>query len=102
MRDYFSFAIIGIALATILLVVFICTSMRLDKADFTFCNNDEIRTVDPALASGNIEGRILGGVFEGLCAWDPKTCEPGPGVAKSWDLSSDKLTYTFHLRDNAK
>lgn len=102
MRDNFSIAIIGVALATILLVVYICTSMRLDKADFTFCNNDEIRTVDPALASGNIEGRILGGVFEGLCAWDPKTCEPGPGVAKSWDVSPDGLTYTFHLRDNAK
>ena len=29
-------------------------------------------------------------------------CEPGPGVAKSWDISPDGLTYTFHLRDNAK
>lgn len=102
MRDYFSFVIIGIAIVAILLVIFICTSMRLDKADFTFCNNDEIRTVDPALASGNIEGRIISAVFEGLCAWDPKTCVPGPGVAKSWDISPDGLTYTFHLRDNAK
>jgi ABC-type oligopeptide transport system substrate-binding subunit len=32
---------------------------------------------------------------------DPKG-DVAPGVAKSWDVSTDGLTYTFHLRGNAK
>jgi oligopeptide transport system substrate-binding protein len=27
---------------------------------------------------------------------------PQPGIAESWDISSDNLTYTFHLRKDAK
>ncbi len=34
--------------------------------------------------------------------WDPKTLDSKPGVAKSWDISSDNLTYTFHIRPEAK
>ncbi|HEY2762040.1 MAG TPA: peptide ABC transporter substrate-binding protein, partial [Pirellulales bacterium] len=38
----------------------------------------------------------------GLVNWDPKTLESIPGIAKSWDISDDRLTYTFHLRDDAR
>lgn len=102
MRDNFTIAIIVICAVVAALVLTACYTMRSDKAEFTFCNNDEIKTVDPAVASGNIEGRIIGALFEGLCVWNPKNCAPMPGVAQSWDISSDGLTYTFHLRENAR
>ena len=73
----------------------------LPPADFTFCNGDEIKTVDPAIVTGSPEGRIIRGLFEGLCNWDPKDLRPTPGVAKSWDISADQKTYTFHLREDA-
>lgn len=38
-------------------------------------------------------------VGEGLVRNDNGTIVPG--VAEYWDISSDNLTYTFHLRDNA-
>jgi oligopeptide transport system substrate-binding protein len=73
----------------------------LPPADFTFVNGTEIKTVDPNMANGVPEGRIIREVFEGLCTWHPTDLHPIPGVAESWAISADKKTYTFHLRDNA-
>jgi oligopeptide transport system substrate-binding protein len=74
----------------------------LPPADFTFSNGSEIKTVDPAIVTGQPEGRIVWALFEGLCAWDPKTLEAVPGVAERWEQSEDKRTYTFYLRDAAR
>ncbi len=101
MTDKFTLTILGVSAVMVITVVVACCTMRAEKAEFTFCNNDEIKTVDPALASGNIEGRIIDAVFEGLCCWHPKTCQPMPGVAERWTISPDGLKYTFYLRDNA-
>ncbi|KAB2703001.1 peptide ABC transporter substrate-binding protein, partial [Brucella intermedia] len=46
-------------------------------------------------------GALLRDLYEGLVTEDGKG-ELIPGVAQSWDISSDGLTYTFRLRDNAK
>ena len=40
-------------------------------------------------------------MYESLLAFSP-TLEPKPLLAKSWDLSEDRKTYTFHLQDNVK
>lgn len=40
-------------------------------------------------------------IFQGLLAFTPKL-EPLPYLAKSWDVSDDRLTYTFHLQDGVK
>jgi len=74
---------------------------RLPPADFTFTNGDEIKTVDPALVTGQPEGRIIWALFEGLCRWHPETLEPLPGMAESWEVSPDKRTYTFAIRPDA-
>ncbi len=75
---------------------------RLPPADMTFCNGDEVKSLDPAVSQSDSEGNVLRALYEGLCQYDPKTLEATPGVAESWDLSDDKLTYTFHLRKNAR
>ncbi|MEZ5974907.1 MAG: ABC transporter substrate-binding protein [Planctomycetota bacterium] len=59
------------------------------------------RASDPAKVTGVPEGRVIRCLYEGLVIKDPKDLSPVPGVAKSWDISEDKKTYTFHLRDNA-
>ena len=68
---------------------------------FRFSNGAEPETIDPGLMSGQPDGRIARTLFEGLLVPDPVTLEPIPGVAESWELSPDGLTYTFHLRQNA-
>lgn len=78
-------------------------SFRPDSpADFTFINMTEIQSVDPAIVSGQVEGRIIEAIFEGLTSWDPKTLAPLPGVAERWEISPDGRIYTFHLRADAK
>ena len=67
-------------------------------AEFILTNGSEPESLDPHLISGNIEHRIYETIFEGLLIYDPKTAEAIPGVAESWTVSSDNLTYTFKLR----
>ncbi len=65
---------------------------------FTFNNGAEPEHLDPAVMSGQPDGRIARLVFEGLCTADPKTLDARPGQAERWELSDDRLTWTFHLR----
>ncbi len=94
-------------LATVLLVgllaggVALVSGARLTPADFTFNNGTEVTTLDPATVTGVPEGRVLRAIFEGLVVKHPKTLAPEPGMAESWEVSPDGLTYTFHIRDDA-
>ncbi len=54
--------------------------------------------LDPGLQSGAEDQRISLALFEGLTIAHPKTLEPLPGVAESWTISTDGLTYSFVLR----
>ena len=65
-------------------------------------NYGEPRVLDPALAEGIPESNILFGLYEGLVRADGATLEPRPGVAASWDVSPDQMTYIFHLRPDAQ
>jgi len=66
-----------------------------------FGNGTNIQTTDPHIATGLPEHHVITSIFEGLVTKNPYTLEPEPGVAESWDISSDGLTYTFYLRENA-
>jgi len=70
-------------------------------ADLVICNGDEPQSLDPAIITGQLEGRICLALFEGLT-----TRNAGgaiiPGMAESWTISPDGLTYTFHLRPGIK
>jgi oligopeptide transport system substrate-binding protein len=70
-------------------------------ADLTLCNGAEPQSLDPAIITGEPEIRIVQALFEGLTTRNAKG-EVIPGVAQSWTLSPDGLTYTFTLRPNAK
>jgi oligopeptide transport system substrate-binding protein len=66
-------------------------------ADLTLCNGDEPQTLDPAIVTGQLEGRICLALFEGLTTRDPAG-NIVPGMAERWERSADGKTYTFHLR----
>jgi len=65
---------------------------------FTFNLGAEPESFDPALATGQPDGRVCRLMFEGLTQPDPRTLETRPAQAYRWDVSADGLTYTFHLR----
>lgn len=62
---------------------------------------EDPKTIDPALNTSTGAGTIIDNAFEGLMRLDENE-KAKPGVAKSYEVSDDKLVYTFHLRDNAK
>lgn len=59
------------------------------------------KTIDPGLNNSVEGGHVITNAFEGLTNLD-KNEKPVPGVAEKWEVSSNGLTYTFHLRKNAK
>jgi oligopeptide transport system substrate-binding protein len=75
---------------------------RLPPADFTFVNETEVASVDPALITGQPEGRIAWAIFEGLTRLRADNNLHEPGVAERWDVSDDRRVYTFHLRKAAR
>jgi oligopeptide transport system substrate-binding protein len=70
-------------------------------ADLTICNGDEPQTLDPAIVTGQLEGRICLALFEGLTTRDAAG-NIIPGMAQSWTRSPDGKTYTFIIRPDAK
>ena len=41
-------------------------------------------------------------IYDGLVEYHPKTMEPIPAIAESWEISPDSTIFTFHLRRNAR
>jgi len=76
-------------------------SKRSQEVDFIFVNGVEPKSLDPAIITGQSDGRIASALFEGLTSRD-EFGKIGPGVAERWEVSADGKTYTFRLRNNAK
>ncbi len=74
----------------------------LPRADFAFVSGGELTSLDPHTVTGIPEGRVLRALYEGLVGRDPRTLEPVPAAAESWEVSSDGREYLFHLREGAR
>ncbi|HEY7899278.1 MAG TPA: ABC transporter substrate-binding protein [Gemmatimonadaceae bacterium] len=59
------------------------------------------RSLDPALSTDVPTGRAVSYVFDGLARFTPKA-EVVPDLATSWQLASDGVTYTFHLKQGVR
>lgn len=69
-----------------------------DKVTFRIANGAEPESLDPAKIQGVPEHRIFETLFEGLIVYDPQSADGVPGLAESWEVSEDGMTYTFKLR----
>jgi oligopeptide transport system substrate-binding protein len=59
----------------------------------------EPASLDWNLANRRIDSLVIDSLQEGLIEVGPHR-EPAPVLAKSWDISADGQTYTFHIRDD--
>ncbi|HEB60190.1 MAG TPA: peptide ABC transporter substrate-binding protein [Phycisphaeraceae bacterium] len=86
------------------LILFSAGEARQPRADFVFVNRGSIQSLDPQRMTYTQDMRIGDCIYEGLLRID--NFDPDwrviPGVAKSWEVSPDGLTYTFHLRQEAR
>jgi oligopeptide transport system substrate-binding protein len=65
-------------------------------------NLTEPTDLDPQIITSQQDFNIVIALMEGLTQYDPQDLHPVPGVADKWEVSSDGLTWTFHLRDSAR
>lgn len=67
--------------------------------------NVVIQPEPPSLMLGLVQNapaqQVAGNIYEGLLRYDTKL-NPMPSLAKSWEVSADGLTYTFHLQNGVK
>jgi peptide/nickel transport system substrate-binding protein/oligopeptide transport system substrate-binding protein len=58
--------------------------------------------LDPLHTFTSTEAQIYTAIYEGLVTYHPFTLEPMPAVAEYWEISSDRKTYRFHIRESAR
>ena len=69
----------------------------------TFARFFETQNLDPAGVADNGSIFVRVQIFNTLVEADPDTLpDVGPGVADEWSSSADGMTWTFHIRDNAR
>ncbi|RIK75183.1 MAG: peptide ABC transporter substrate-binding protein [Planctomycetota bacterium] len=96
-------ALLAVPLAVLAVFAWAVSGERRPAADFTFVNETEIFSVDPAIAHGQPEGRIVNVLFEGLYRYHHETMAPKPGVAEALpEISADGRVYTIRLRPDAR
>ena len=79
--------------------IFSCTSNSSDENRTVFNINldDGLTSLDPAFARNRNALWITNQLFNGLVQIDD-SLKTIPAIAKSWEISESRTTYTFHLR----
>lgn len=59
-------------------------------------------SLDPIHCTDTSSATVVFRIFEGLVEQDPATLDLVPSLASRWEISSDGLRYTFHLKHGVK
>jgi peptide/nickel transport system substrate-binding protein len=54
--------------------------------------------LDPEAVLNNTSGFVMGTIYDSLVKYKSGSVAVEPGLAESWDIAADGLTYTFHLK----
>lgn len=65
-------------------------------------NGADPASLDPNLATGLGDAKILNAIFEGLVSADEESLKTIPAAARKWTVSEDGKTYTFYIDPNAR
>ena len=87
----------AVLLMTVCIVVLAIPGLAAEQQFVRFNAGAEPQFMDPGRSTGVPEGHVQLALFEGLTRLD-KNDQPIPGIARSWKISSDLMTYTFNLR----
>jgi oligopeptide transport system substrate-binding protein len=67
-----------------------------------YVSGSEPESIDPQIPIGQNEARICMALYEGLAEYDPKSSQPIPALAESWEVNKDWSEVVFHLRRNGR
>lgn len=67
-----------------------------------YAQGAEPRGLDPALVDDGESAKVMINIYDGLLKYNKDSTKVEPSLAKSWDVSPDGLSYTFHLQEGVK
>src|SRR5258708_15441477 len=70
--------------------------------EMTVAFKDDMATLDPAIGYDWQNWSIIKSLYSRLMDYEPGTTNLRPDLAESFDVSADRLTYTFKLRKCVK
>jgi ABC-type oligopeptide transport system substrate-binding subunit len=65
------------------------------KQVMRYVSGSEPESLDPQIATGQPETRLIMAFFDGLTEYDPKTMAPIPALAETWDVNKDSSEFVF-------
>lgn len=95
--------LLGILLLDLAIVAWLVLGRGIeDEADFVFISPGEHHWLDPQRVSWRHDIRIVELMFDTLVKYRLPDLTIEPATARSWTVSEDQRTYTFHLRPDAR
>lgn len=79
-----------------------CKPQASQPVTFVFAKGGDAIGLDPGDDPDNDSSSIWCNIFESLVKFKPGSTEVEPSLATSWEVSSDNLVWTFHLRQGVK
>ena len=67
-----------------------------------YAQGAEPRGLDPALVDDGESAKVMCNIYEGLLKYNKDSTKVEPSLAKSYEVSPDGLSYTFHLQEGVK
>lgn len=95
----------GLFMKKIFLIIYaliVFSSLLSGKDTFTAVFSEIDINFNPHDTFTSTEAQLYTAVFEGLLSYHPRTLEPLPAAAESWEVSEDGLEYRFFLRKGLK
>ena len=86
---------------TLLLIISCSKETKSIKDELTVNLGYELQSIDPAINDETYGFIYINHAFEGLLTKDISNKIVG-GASDKWEISEDKLKYTFHIREDAK
>ena len=78
-----------------------CSAKKMDKTTLVYCSEGSPTAFNPQVTTdGTSANAASQTIYNRLVEFEYGSTKVIPGLAKSWTISSDKLTYTFTLREN--
>lgn len=88
-----------LSVATVLATLVFGASIAEAAGVLTIGRREDGTTFDPIKTAQNVDNWVFSNVFDVLVRVDKSGTKLIPGLAESWTISDDGLTYTFKLRD---
>ena len=89
----------SIGLAAFAAALSLSTSLADAAGVLTIGRREDSTTFDPIKSAQNVDNWVFSNVFDVLIRVDRTGTKLEPGLAESWTVSGDGLTYTFKIRD---